>query len=368
MRRWLSKSSTAVLAFLLIGTLVRAQETTPDSLDIKIGQMIIIGVKGNAVSESDKVMQEIAEGKVGGIILYEKNINAKESYINFKKLTWALQQKAPIPLFMAIDQEGGFVNRLKEKYDFPKSVSAAYLGNVDNLDSTRFYNEITAATLAGLGVNVNFAPVVDLATNPDNPIIAKYERAYSDNPEIVARHAREAIAAHNKMGVVTVLKHFPGHGSSKSDTHLGIADVTKYWQQIELDPYKAAIDSGYIDAIMTAHIVNKSLDTLGLPGTLSKSIMTGLLRDSLNYEGVIFSDDMQMRAISDHFGLEKSIRLSIEAGVDVLMFSNNIRNTENRTVDTVHRIIRELIEEGVIDESRIDQSYRRILKLKHQIK
>lgn len=335
-----------------------------DSLDIKIGQMILIGFPKAEVDKT--VLEEVRQGKVGSIILFEKNIPAKNSYIALKKITWTYQQAAPIPLLIAIDQEGGRVNRLKEKYGFPRSVTAAQLGKMP-LDSVRFYGETTAATLAGLGINLNFAPVVDLASNPTNPIIAKVERAFSANPDSVALYAKEFIKAHHKLGVLTTLKHFPGHGSSKDDTHLGIADVTNTWSKDELIPYKKLIEEGFADAVMTAHIVNRKLDERGNPGTLSAPIITGILRRDLKYQGVVFSDDMQMHAIAKHYGLEEAIRLSILAGVDILTFSNNIAGSQERTVDVVHRIIRKFVQDGVISPERIDESFKRVMALKKRL-
>src|SRR6185295_18298717 len=188
---------------------------------------------------------------------------------------WTYQKAAPVPLFIGIDQEGGKVNRLKEKYGFPRSITAAAIGRSRSLDSARFYGESTAATLAGLGINVNFAPVVDLAVEPNNPAIVKPERAYSANGDSVALFAREVVKQHRKYGVITVLKHFPGHGSAKDDTHLGMADVTNTWKERELKLYKLLIDSDHADAIMTAHIVNRNLDKDGNPGTLSKAMLDG---------------------------------------------------------------------------------------------
>lgn len=326
--------------------------------------MILIGFPKAEVDKT--VLEEVRQGKVGSIILFEKNIPAKNSYIALKKITWTYQQAAPIPLLIAIDQEGGRVNRLKEKYGFPRSVTAAQLGKMP-LDSVRFYGETTAATLAGLGINLNFAPVVDLASNPTNPIIAKVERAFSANPDSVALYAKEFIKAHHKLGVLTTLKHFPGHGSSKDDTHLGIADVTNTWSKDELIPYKKLIEEGFADAVMTAHIVNRKLDERGNPGTLSAPIITGILRRDLKYQGVVFSDDMQMHAIAKHYGLEEAIRLSILAGVDILTFSNNIAGSQERTVDVVHRIIRKFVQDGVISPERIDESFKRVMALKKRL-
>ena len=348
--------------FLLACVQVNGQ--TRDSLDLKIGQMILIGLPQAKVDAT--VLEAVRSGKIGSILLFEKNIPAKNSYIELKKILWAYQKAATIPLFISIDQEGGKVNRLKEKYGFPRSVSAANLGKYQ-LDSVQFYSQITATTLAGLGFNVNFAPVVDLALNPDNPVIAKSERAFSAKADSVSLFAREVIQQHRKAGVITVLKHFPGHGSSKDDTHLGIADVTKTWNEAELIPYRALLDSGYVDAIMTAHIVNKALDENGLPGTLSKKITTDLLRNKLHYNGVVFSDDMQMHAITKHYPLEEAILLAINAGVDILTFSNNIQSSQERTVDKVHDIIRKLVEDGTISKERVDQSFRRITILKQRL-
>ena len=337
-----------------------------DSLDFKIGQMILIGMPK---SELDTlVLKEIRQGKVGAIIFFEKNIpNRPNAFASVKKMTWMYQQAAPMPLLICIDQEGGKVNRLKEKYGFTRSITAASIGKYGSLDSVRFYAEATAATLAGLGFNVNFAPTVDLAINKENTVIAKPERAYSNNVDTVVMMAKEVIEQHRKFGVITSLKHFPGHGSSKDDTHFGVADVTNTWSYRELEPFRRLIDGGYADGIMTSHIVNKNLDKSGLPGTLSKDMLDGILRKKLGYQGVVFSDDMQMQAISKNFGLEETIRLAINAGVDIMCFSNNIQGSEARTVDKVHAIIRQMVLNGQIPQQRINESFQRIKKLKNSL-
>lgn len=359
------KSFKYLFAFAFSAFVLTAQAQTRDSLDIKIGQMILIGYPGTTVDQ--KVLDEVKAGKVGSIILFEKNLPATNTFIAVKKVIWTYQQAAAIPLFVGIDQEGGRVNRLKTKYGFPASITAAAMAKSTNLDSVRIYAEATASTLAGLGININFAPVVDLATNPDNPIIAKYGRAFSAKEDSVTLMAKEFIKQHHKYNVLTSLKHFPGHGSSKADTHLGIADVTNTWNDKELIPYRDLIDSGYVDAVMTSHIVNKSLDAAGNPGTLSRDILEGILRKRLKFNGVVFSDDMQMHAITKHYGLEEAIRLAVNAGVDIMTFSNNISGTEERTVDKVHQIIKDFVQKGEIPAARIDESYRRIMKLKKQL-
>ncbi|VAW29141.1 beta-N-acetylglucosaminidase, partial [hydrothermal vent metagenome] len=261
------KIKVIAVVFILVLFLNRTSAQEIDSLDIKIGQMIMVGFGGTHIDLNDPLLVEIEKGNVGGVILFEKNIDPVDSYHQLKNLVFTLQKSATTPLFLAIDQEGGRVNRLKTKYGFPKSVTANYLGKLDNEDSTRYYAQSTAAALAGLGFNTNFAPVLDLASNPDNPIIAKIGRSYSADPEMVAKHAAITIKEHTRLHIITVGKHFPGHGSSKADTHKGMADVTTTWQENELEPYKSLIDSGLLTGVMSAHIVNKNLDSLGLPGT-----------------------------------------------------------------------------------------------------
>ncbi|MEO7987905.1 MAG: glycoside hydrolase family 3 N-terminal domain-containing protein [Chryseolinea sp.] len=359
----LRKTGAFFLVTLLTSTFVKAQSS--DSLDIKIGQMILIGFAGTSVDSA--VLSEIQKGKVGSIIIFEKNIPKTNSFVALKKINWTYQHAAKIPLFISIDQEGGKVNRLKDKYGFPKSITAFEMGKNASLDSVRFYSEATASTLMGLGINVNFAPVVDLIANPDNPVIVKHGRAFSANEDTVIIMAKEVIKKHREMGVITALKHFPGHGSSQADTHLGIADVTNTWTERELKPYQSLIDSGYADAIMTSHIVNMKLDSTGNPGTLSYNILTGMLRNKLHFNGVIFTDDMQMHAITEHYGLEEAIRLAINGGVDIMTFSNNIQGSDVRTVDRVHEIIKKMVQDGVIKKERIDESFERIMKLKARL-
>jgi beta-N-acetylhexosaminidase len=341
-----------------------AQEIGQDSLDIMIGQMIMVGFHGQEAKNDTILVNDIQKGIIGGVIFYEKNINEKQPWVKLKTLSTTFQNAAPIPLWISIDQEGGRVNRLKPKYGFPPSVSAEYLGELNSPDSTKFYADLTASTLAGLGINVNFAPDVDLATNPDNPIIAGKERSYSADPSTVVKHASIVVQSHRKFDIVTSLKHFPGHGSSADDTHLGMADVSNVWIKEELVPYQQLIESGAVDAIMTAHIINRKLDNEGLPATLSRKVVQDLLRDQMGYDGVIFSDDMHMRAISDHYGTENAIGLCINAGVDVLLFSNNIPDSKQSEAQKIHAIIIELVRQGVVSELRIRESFHRIMKLK----
>ena len=345
---------------------VKVQNPTTDSLDIMIGQMIMIGIGNSKMADSlsTPIVEAIQNGYVGGVILYEKNISQINSQETLKQMIAKLQSYTKTPLFVSIDEEGGHVNRLKPKYGFPKSVSAQHLGEMDNMDSTRFYAQQTAKLLELYGINMNFAPVVDINLNTNNPVIGKKERSFSSDYKSVIEHAQEVINIHNQYEVIPVLKHFPGHGSSKTDTHLGITDITESWQIEELFPYTSLIDSNSVSVIMTAHIVNKSLDNNKLPATLSKKIIDELLREFMGYQGVVISDDMQMGAIKKEYGTKEAIKMAINAGIDLIMFANNVQDYEIITAQEIHHIIKTLVKEGHIKRERIEESYKRILKLK----
>ncbi len=334
-----------------------------DSLDIKIGQMIMVGMSGNTVTKESKIIKDVQQGIVGGILLFEYNISPNESQQKLLALTDALQDAAKIPLLISIDQEGGQVNRLKTKYGFQSMPSAKSVGLIDNDQYTRKIGKTIASTLASCGINLNYAPVLDLY-NPNNPVLGKRGRCYSSIPSKITHFAALTIEEHHKIGIKTALKHFPGHGNSLSDSHLGLTDVTKQWKKEELDPYKTLINEGMADMIMMAHIVNRNLDSSGLPASLSKKIVDNLLRKDLNFGGVIITDDMQMHAISNYYGLEKSLKLSINAGVDIVMFSNNIKGASNYSPENIHATIKKLVQQGAIPLSRINESYARIIALK----
>lgn len=357
-----------VLYFTIVIFALKVHGQQQDSLEMMIGQMIMIGIGDfNKLDKSAPIYQSIASGKVGGIILFEKNIATENTKKQLKEVISYGQKCSPIKLLVSIDEEGGKVNRLKPKYGFSKTVSAMHLGNLDDVDSTYRSALITASTLSEVGFNLNYAPVLDLNINTENPVIGKLGRSYSGNPKTVSRHASAVIQAHDRMKVLTALKHFPGHGSSEKDTHLGIADVSSSWQVEELYPYKTLIDSGLARIIMTAHIVNEVIAPDKLPGTLSYQTVTGLLRGFLDYDGVVVSDDMQMGAISKEYGLNEAIKLSINAGVDIVMFANNVPDSQVVTAEEVFDLILSAVKSGDIPQERIIESYERILKLKKTI-
>lgn len=337
-----------------------------------IGQMLLVGTRGKTIEEvSPAFQQQIKAGKIGGIILFDYDVVKKKADRNIqspeqvKKLIAELKKLAPTPLFMAVDQEGGRVNRLKPKYGFPPSVSAQYLGDLDNADSTRYYADRTATTLQELGFNLNFAPAVDVNYNTESPAIGKIERSFSADPDQVIKQARIFIEQQAAKGILSTLKHFPGHGSAQADSHYGVTDITDYWQESELLPFEKLGQLEEPVAIMTAHVVNKNLDPT-FPATLSKKIITDILRKQLGFQGIIFSDDMQMKAVNDTYGFEAILKNAINAGVDVLVFGNNLVYDEQIPTKAIATITK-LVEEGTISKDRIIQSYERILQTKQKI-
>lgn len=356
------KCLLSTICLIVIPAYLFAQQN--DSIARKIGQMIMLGLPGSSVDKSSGFYKDIEAGLVGGILIYEKHLTTTNTADNLQLAISTYQDASPTPLYVSIDQEGGLVNRLKTKYGFPPMPSAFYLGQLNNLDITKFYADNIAYTLSRLGINLNYAPVLDVYM-PGNPVLGSRERCYSANPDIIVKHAAKTIQSHNYFKVNTVVKHFPGHGSSTADSHLGVTDVSKTWKREELQPYRQLIKNGLVQAVMTAHIVNAQLDADSTPATLSKKIITVLLRKNLHFNGVVFSDDMQMKAISAEYGVEESIQMAINAGVDVLMFSNNIGGVAPTTGSDIVNIILKLLQEGKINEKQIEASYNRIMQMKN---
>lgn len=341
------------------------------SLDAKIGRMLLIGFRGTEVSESDQIVKDVSSGRVGGVVLFDKDVALGgaprniESPEQVRALISQLKSYAPGKLIVAVDQEGGKVARLKPEYGFPATVSQQYLGDLNDPDTTRKYGIETAQTLSAAGFNVNFAPVVDLNVNPSSPAIGALGRSFSADPDVVVENAELLIEKLHSNRIMSTLKHFPGHGSATSDSHGGFTDVTDTWSEKELEPFARIIDDGLADVVMTAHIYNRNWDSI-YPATLSHNVITGMLRDRLGFDGVVISDDMNMGAIADNYGLEQAIELSINAGCDIICIANNIVYDEMIAVKATE-IIKKLLEEGRITEERIDESYERIMRLNDRI-
>lgn len=356
--------------------------TAKVSLRDKIGQMLLIGFDGKKINAQSPVVKLIEENNIGGVILFDYDYRTKtydrniESPEQVKQLNRDLQyftrysnlkhHRANLPLLIAVDYEGGKVNRLGEQYGFPATLSAAEVGK-RSFTEAESIAESMAKTLHKAGFNLNFAPVIDVNVNPDNPVIGKKERSFSGEANAVSSYASIYSRHFLNQKIQCAYKHFPGHGSSTKDSHLGFVDVTDTWHPDELEPYQQLLTSNEAcGVVMTAHIVNRQLDASGLPATLSHTILTHILRHQFNFKGVIITDDMQMKAISDNYGLEQALVLTINAGADMLIFGNNL-SVEPQDPKQLIDIIEAKVLSGDIPPERITNAYRHIKALKKSL-
>lgn len=340
------------------------------NLEEKIGQMLMLGFRGTELDDTHPFTADLAAGRIGSVVLFDydvltqrygRNIDSASQVVS---LVADLQHRSRTPLLVTLDQEGGHVCRLKSEQGFAPLPSARSLGQ-GTAHATRKAAGIAAAELAALGINLNLAPCVDLDVYPANPIIGAKERSFSADASTVAEHAAAFIEAHQAHGVACCLKHFPGHGSSRDDSHLDMVDVSRTWSETELEPYRRLCASGLVDAVMTAHVFNDGIDP-DFPATLSQRAINGVLRQDLGFDGVVVSDDLQMGAIARHYGLETALRRAVEAGVDILALANNTLYEEGiaaRAVDLLCGMVRG----GVLNEARIDRSVERIQRLKRSL-
>lgn len=349
-----------------------AQTTKEPELREKIGQMIVSGFRGFEAGSESEIAHYVRDLGIGGVIYFDRDVPTATNKRNVRspeqlqKLSADLQALAKTPLLIAIDQEGGRVSRLKEQYGFPKTVSAQYLGTKNDPELTRKWAAATAKELKKAGINLDFAPNTDVNVNPKCPVIGAVERSFSADPAVVTRHAGIWIDELHREDVLTSLKHFPGHGSSTVDSHLGLTDITTTWKKdIELQPYKTLIDQGYNDIVMIGHLLHREVDP-DYPASLSRKWIEGVLRNELGFLGVVITDDMNMGAIVDHYSLKRALELSINAGVDMIILGNNGKVFEDDLTPRAIDLIETLVSEGKISKERIDEAYNRILELKNR--
>ncbi|HFC05050.1 MAG TPA: glycoside hydrolase family 3 protein [Rhizobiales bacterium] len=287
---------------------------------LNIGQMIMVGFRGTSQKNAGvrAVMKELAEGSIGGVMLMKHNV---VSIAQIRRLTTALRRAARSggqpPPFISVDQEGGQVQRLR----FTRFPSAARIARASARNAAATYGRM-ACELHSAGINVNFGPVVDLNVfGKSNPIIGRLGRSYSKNPDVVVKYASQFVAAHKKYGIMTAAKHFPGHGSSLKDSHKGFTAIPR-WNQTELIPFRklAVKEAGQaVDLVMVGHLYNK---IWGAPASLSHKAITGILRNKVGFRGLAITDDMEMGAIRRNYKWSQAIRMAVNAGNDILLYSN----------------------------------------------
>ncbi|MER9395413.1 MULTISPECIES: glycoside hydrolase family 3 protein [unclassified Mesorhizobium] len=331
-----------------------------------IGQMVLVGFVG---SEPDaegyaRVVRQAEEGKITGVIYLGRNIDGLKQV---RQLNEGLQRFAATPLLIAVDQEGGRIQRFTGAMGFNETPSEATVAKSMSPDEAGVVYQNLASALSDLGFNLNLAPVVDVNVNPANPIIGKLGRSFSADPQTVEAYAKAFVEAHRAKGVLTVLKHFPGHGSSTKDSHKGMADVSKTWSDKELLPYKNLIASGDVDMVMSAHVINNKLSfSAQIPSSLSRATLTGLLRDKMHFKGVVISDDMQMQAITNTISFEDSVRRAVLAGNDILIFAND-KHPDPLVPEKVAALLSEEARKDPEMLERIQKSYENIIRLKRKL-
>lgn len=341
------------------------------NIEQKIGQLFLLGFEGEDIDASHPVAADICRRNLGGVILFDRSLAQKKVHNNIrsasqvKALIATLQGLAQTPLLIGVDQEGGKVRRLKPERGFPATASAAELGQKNDSTLTTIHALTSADTLQAMGINLNLAPVVDLNSFPENPVIGGLDRSFSPSADRVSAHAGHWIEAHRSRGVLSCLKHFPGHGSSRSDSHQGFTDITETWNEDELQPYRELIGSDLADAVMSGHLFHKGLDPTH-PATLSSRIITKLLRQELQFTGVVISDDLQMKAITDRYGLEEAACLALAAGVDLLIIGNNLAYDPDILARIIPAVL-QAIDSGMIPERMIHEAYARVQGLKKKV-
>lgn len=348
--------------------------TTPPegpSIEEMAGGILMLGFRGTELDDANPIVADIRERHVGGVVLFSYDVPSDSPVRNVTSpaqlaaLCADLRALSPAPLFISIDEEGGVVDRLGTAHGFPATQSPETLGK-GAVEGTLAASRAIAATLRDAGINVNFAPVVDVNTNPENPIIGALGRSFSGDPDVVAAHARAFIDGQQERGIIAALKHFPGHGSSTGDSHAGLVDVTDTWADLELDPYRALFAQGYSDLVMVAHVFNAQIDGT-YPASLSEATIGGLLRGQLGFGGVVVSDDMGMGAITQEYGQEDAIRLALNAGNDLLVFGNNLDVFEPALGARVTESIVSLVRRGDVPEARLREAYGRVQALRARV-
>lgn len=329
-----------------------SEEISKMTLDEKIGQMLMVGIDGTEVDDDFKEFAE--EYKFGTVILFGKNITSAEQLVN---LTNSIKSTAgDIPYIIGMDEEGGLVTRLPD--DVLSMPSALTIAGSEDTEYCYNAGYQIGTQITSFGLHTGFSPVLDIWSNPDNTVIGN--RAYGKTSDDVCKYGIADMLGLKATGAIPVAKHFPGHGDIETDSHYGLPLVTKtkeeLWQS-ELLPFKSAIENG-VPMIMAAHILCTELDE-NYPASMSKNIITDLLRDEMGFEGVVITDDLTMGAISESYSFGDAAVLSINAGCDILSICFGEDNVKQAV-----KAIKEAVENGAITEERIDESVRRILKLK----
>lgn len=327
------------------------------SLNQKVGQLLIVGIDGSSLTNETIAMMK--QSHAGGVLLFKKNLpdlTRSAKLLNGLKRTNAANSQ--VPLFISIDQEGGKVSRLPSA--FTPMPANAVIGKTGKSELAKRMGQLIARQLKLLGFNVDFAPVLDINSNPKNPVIG--DRSFGSTPALVASMGIAEIEGLRGGGVVPVVKHFPGHGDTAVDSHVDLPVVRKTEKQLsafEWDPFRKAAHAG-AEAVMVAHILYPNVDAKE-PASLSSTVIQGWLRQKLGFRGVVFTDDLTMGAIAKRHNVGEAAVIAVKAGADAVIIGHEYDN-----VQLAYRDLLASVRKGELTQARIDESVSRILMLKYK--
>jgi beta-N-acetylhexosaminidase len=335
------------------------------SLAAQLGQTLLLGFHGTNLADPDLqwLRDGIAEGTIGGVVLFSYNIVSHEQ---IRQLVSDLRTiPCRYPLFIGVDQEGGAVARLSPDKGFPGFPSPAEVGRKFRPAAAyRLYISMSRE-LRETGFNLNFAPLLDLEY-PVSPVIGQLGRSFSKDPAAVVALATAFIRAHRQSGVLTVVKHFPGHGSAASDTHLSSADVTDLWGGRELFPFREIVRRGLADMVMTGHLFNAKVDSK-YPASLSRLHVEGILRGKLGYRGVVISDDMQMDAVRRNYSFGDAAIAALSSGTDILLYGNFMDKYDTNLPAKFRSAVENALADGRMDPEDVYRAFQRVVTLKKRL-
>ncbi|QAT41975.1 glycoside hydrolase family 3 protein [Aminipila luticellarii] len=329
----------------------------PDSLDPNLTpEQISNSTKYGVTELSDQMIESLKQYHIGGIAIFQKNILSPEQLTGFID---ALQEQSEIPLFVGVDEEGGSVSRIANStgFDVKKYESMEAVGRTSDRKNAQDVGLTIGSYLKRYGFNLDFAPVADVNTNPENIVIGN--RSFGSDPQLVAKMVSAEIEGFHEAGIMTCVKHFPGHGDTKGDTHKGFVSTEKTWEELkqcELIPFISAFKN--TDMIMIAHITAPNITSDGLPSSLSHEMIEGKLRNELDYNGVVITDSMAMGAITQEYTSDTAAVKAIAGGADMILMPEQFEEAYNGIYDAVKN--------GTISEKRMDESVLRILSLKEK--
>ena len=338
------------------------------ALEAELGQLLLVGFEGTDAEDNTALERLLCETRVGGVVLFTRNILSDAQAGRLARAIAARSRECTGQrLLVAVDAEGGQVMRLGPDVGLTATLSAGELGESNDFTLTELEARRIARVLKSAGINWNLAPVVDVGYNPANPVIVGAARSFSANPRLVTAHARAFVQGMRAEGVLTALKHFPGHGSSYGDSHKGFVDVTTTAnRETELMPYRTLIAERLADGIMTAHVFNRALDP-EFPATLSRATITELLRGELGFDGPVVTDDLRMRAIEQHWGLEAAAVRALAAGADILLIADDRLPDSGSAAQAVLTKIRRRLLSGRLDPERVEAALARVRALKARL-